>query len=61
MSRHIPGYVSEAKLALMLGISIWGLRAWRRRGYGPKARKIGREVFYPEGEVASFLSPAAED
>ena len=60
MSRQVPGYVSEAKLALMLGITVWGLRAWRRRGYGPKVRKIGREVFYPEAEVAAFLDPASD-
>lgn len=59
MPRHVPGYISETKLALTLGITVWGLRAWRRRGYGPKARKIGREVFYPEGEVAAFLDPAS--
>lgn len=60
MPRHVPGYISESKLALMLGITIWGLRAWRRRGYGPKARKIGREIFYPETEVTAFLDPASD-
>ncbi len=56
MSRQIPGYISEAKLALMLDITIWGLRAWRRRGYGPKVTKIGKGVFYAEAEVATFLT-----
>lgn len=59
MPRHVPGYVSESNLAMALGMTVWGLRAWRRRGYGPKARKIGRDVFYPEAEVATFLDPAS--
>ena len=56
MSRQVPGYISEAKLALMLDLTIWGLRAWRRRGYGPKSIKIGKGVFYAESEVTSFLA-----
>ena len=59
MPRHVPGFIAEVKLALMLDVTVWGLRAWRRRGCGPKARKIGREVFYPEAEVAAFLDPAS--
>lgn len=60
MSLNVPGYISEAKLALMLDITVWGLRAWRRRGYGPKVTKIGRGVFYAEADVAAFLaSPSA--
>lgn len=55
MARHVPGHLSELDLALKLGITIWGLRAWRRRGYGPKAVKFGKCVFYPEAAVADFL------
>ena len=61
VSREISGYVSEARLALILDITVWGLRAWRRRGYGPKAIKIGRTLFYAESEVAAFLDPASGD
>ena len=56
MSRQVPGYISEAKLAFMLDITVWGLRAWRRRGYGPKATKIGKAVHYAEAEVTAFLA-----
>ena len=56
MALRVPGHVSELELAMTLGLSIWGLRAWRRRGYGPKAVKIGKAVFYPEAEVGAFLA-----
>lgn len=56
MSRSVPGFVSEANLAAMLGLSVSGLRAWRRRGYGPKAQKIGKSIFYPDASVANFLA-----
>jgi len=58
MARHVPGHISESKLALMLGITVWGLRAWRKRNYGPPARKFGKSVFYSETAVAAFLSDA---
>jgi hypothetical protein len=61
MARRIPGHLSELDLALKLGISIWGLRAWRRRGYGPKAVKFGKSVFYRDDVVEAFVkSPLGE-
>lgn len=59
MALHVPGHISETKLALMFGMTVWGLRAWRRRGYGPKAVKIGRGTFYPDTEIAAFIGSAS--
>lgn len=55
MARRVPGHLSELDLALRLGISVWGLRAWRRRGYGPMSVKFGKSVFYREDEVTKFI------
>lgn len=56
MARHISGHLSETELAMTLDISIWGLRAWRRRGYGPKWVKFGKGVFYRKEDVSAFLA-----
>lgn len=58
MVRRAPGHLSERELASELGLSVWALRAWRRKGYGPQAIRIGNAVFYSETEVAAFLSRA---
>ena len=61
MAKHVPGHHSELDLAIMLGLSIWALRAWRRRGYGPPAVKFGKSVFYPQEAVRAFLqAPSVE-
>ena len=56
MARHVPGHHSELDLAIMLGLSVWALRAWRRRGYGPPAVKVGKSVFYSAEAVEQFLA-----
>jgi hypothetical protein len=56
MQRKITGYISEDDFAKLVDMTVWGLRAWRRRGYGPTAVKFGRAVFYDATEVARFLA-----
>lgn len=56
MPRQIDGYFSETELALKLDMSVWGLRAWRKRGYGPAAVKLGRAVLYPAQAVEDFIA-----
>ena len=51
----MTGYIREKDLAAELGLTVWALRAWRRRGYGPNARKIGRMVVYLRSEVDDFI------
>ena len=48
--------VSERELASELGLTVWALRAWRKRSYGPKHRKIGRGVFYKREDVLDFIN-----
>lgn len=56
MPRQIQGYLSETELALKLDMSVWGLRAWRKRAYGPAAVKIGRAVLYSMQSVEDFIA-----
>lgn len=53
--RKVPGFLSESQFARLVGLTEWGLRAWRRREYGPPATKIGRGVFYRQEDVDAFL------
>ena len=53
--------ISEHHLAGELDLSVWTLRKWRQRGYGPPAKKLGKRVMYVRSEVDEFLvSLAAE-
>lgn len=61
MPKHIQGYLSEATVAEMLDLSIWGLRGWRRRGYGPPSVKFGRSVFYSNEAVADFIAAPTKE
>lgn len=54
--RTIPGYMSETELSVRLDMTVWGLRAWRRRGYGPVPVKFGRSIFYSNASVENFSS-----
>ncbi|MFN3778531.1 MAG: helix-turn-helix transcriptional regulator [Brevundimonas aurantiaca] len=56
MQRKITGYLSESDFAKLVDMTVWGLRAWRRRGYGPSAVKFGRAVFYDRDEAERFLA-----
>lgn len=56
----LTGYIREQDLAKELGLTVWALRAWRRRGYGPTARKIGRMVIYARNEVDDFVYEGRE-
>jgi hypothetical protein len=54
-SPQVRGYISEVEQAQRSGISIWTLRAWRTKGYGPRFVKFGRHVLYPEDAAERFL------
>lgn len=49
-------FISEQDLADQFGVTVHCLRAWRRRSYGPVARKLGRTVIYARDDVAAFLA-----
>ena len=61
----VPNFISEGYFTQQvspreLGLTVWALRAWRRKGYGPAASKIGRLVVYRSEEVADFIEDQAE-
>lgn len=55
------GMIKERDLARELGLTVWALRAWRKRGYGPPHGKVGRTVVYRQCDVAEFLSSTMRD
>jgi len=52
----LGSYINEHDLAGELELTVWALRKWRRRGYGPTARKMGKRVMYVRAEVDDFLA-----
>lgn len=56
----MDGYVSEHDLAIQVGISVYTLREWRRKKYGPTAGKLGKLVVYRQSDVADFMSSIFE-
>jgi hypothetical protein len=49
-------YINEHDLAAELQLTVWALRKWRQRGYGPAARRMGKRVMYVRAEVDKFLA-----
>ena len=56
----LTGMVREHDLARELGLTVWALRAWRKRGYGPTAGKVGRSVVYCRADVQEFVASRME-
>jgi predicted DNA-binding transcriptional regulator AlpA len=48
--------LTEADVARQIGVSVGGLRKWRRQGTGPKFMRLGRLVRYSVGELETWLS-----
>lgn len=55
MAGFLDDYLSENALAKQLDLTVWALRAWTRRQYGPPRHKFGRKVYYRTDEVRAFL------
>ena len=47
--------INEHHLARELELSVWALRKWRQRGYGPMPKKLGKRVMYARTDVDDFL------
>ncbi len=60
MSEHasLPA-LTEAEVALRLGVSSAVLRAWRLKGVGPRFCRFGRSVRYLEADVERFIAASA--
>jgi len=48
--------LKEQQVAEILGLSTKSLQAWRLYGKGPRYRKIGRSVRYPEADLEAWIS-----
>lgn len=53
-------YMSPEDLAEHFGIPVASIYAWRYRGTGPKAFKIGRHVRYRVEDVAAWVEAQAD-
>jgi predicted DNA-binding transcriptional regulator AlpA len=47
--------LTESETARRLGVSISGLRKWRRNGSGPRFIRLGRLIRYLASDIQSFL------
>ena len=56
MTRILDGYLTEHQLATELDLSIWTVRAWRKRGFGPPWTKLGAKVLYARSTVVEFIN-----
>lgn len=53
--------LTTTELATYLQRPLGTLYAWRYRGEGPPALKVGRELRYREADVMAWLDGLAED
>jgi hypothetical protein len=53
MSSIIRGH-TEAETAEILHVKVETLAAWRSRGVGPKYRKIGKVIDYPDEFIREY-------
>ena len=53
--------LSDIEVAERLGVSPFTVRAWRRKGHGPRFMKMGRAVRYRSEDVESFKEMALVD
>lgn len=47
--------LNESEVARQIGISVSGLRKWRRDGKGPRAIRLGRLIRYLAQDVEQYL------
>lgn len=53
--------LSETEVAERLGVSPFTVRAWRRRGHGPRFMKMGRAVRYRPEDIDAYKEMALVD
>lgn len=53
--------LSDTEVAERLGVSPFTVRAWRRKGQGPRFVKFGRAVRYRSEDVEAFKETALVD
>jgi len=48
--------LTESEASRQIGVSISGLRKWRKNGQGPRYIKLGRLIRYRSSEIQSWLA-----
>lgn len=48
--------LTESEASMRIGVSISGLRKWRKNGRGPRYLKLGRLIRYRSIEIQSWLA-----
>lgn len=61
LSRIDERVLSDTEVAERLGVSAFTVRAWRRKGHGPRFMKMGRAVRYRSVDVEAFKEMALVD
>jgi predicted DNA-binding transcriptional regulator AlpA len=51
---------TESKVAETLGVSVSGMRKWRREGTGPQFTRIGKLIRYSAEDLQSWLDKRKE-
>ena len=57
--RNAPAAVDEKVVAVQLSVAVSTLRAWRRRGRGPRFVRFGRAVRYRTSDIEEYLENPA--
>jgi hypothetical protein len=52
---------SQEEAAQILRVKVETLASWRSKGVGPKYRKIGRAVVYPDDFLAEFIEACTRE
>jgi excisionase family DNA binding protein len=52
--------LSPEQLAALLGVPLKTIYAWRYRGLGPRALKVGRHVRFRPSDVSQWLDEQAD-
>ena len=58
---ELPPLWSTEQLAEYLGVAVQTVHAFRRRGDGPPAYRVGRVLRFEPGEVTAWLHELRED
>lgn len=61
MSGKLETLLGTEQLAALLGVPVATLYAWRNKGEGPKAIKVGRHVKYRPTDVEAWLERHTSD
>jgi hypothetical protein len=49
------------QVAVILPVNARQLYGWHERNYGPRARRLGKKLYYGRGDVIRFLEDASAD